>query len=169
MRQRLFDTTVLSDPAWWHWTVTVVLLAGHLMGCPVSIYFAIGLCAAMAVYYAVRLRGLKPLPVQICLAYLVMLLAGLLPAMAWIYWVQLIGTTARITVGYCATARALSLAPWNRAKPWTLALTRQVLLAPSTGGLLQLGRPEGAPTGASCSLKNRPRATVGKDVLGLGN
>jgi hypothetical protein len=166
MRQRLFDTTVFSDPAWWHWSVTVVLLAGHLMGCPVAIYFAIGLCAAMGVYYAVRLRGLKPLPVQICLAYLLMLVAGLLPAMAWLHWIQLIGTTARVTVGYCATARMLSLAPWNRTKPWTLALTRQVFLAPSTGGLFQLSREEDKPTGACCSLKNRPLPTVSKDSGG---
>ena len=45
-----------------------------------------------------------------------MLLAGLWPPLSFLHWIQLIGTTARVTTGYCLLARLLSLLPWNRSE-----------------------------------------------------
>lgn len=153
MFRNCVNPSVLSDPGWWQWTATVALLAAHLAGTPGAIYAAIALCAVMTGYYLVRLGRVRPYPVQIRLAYLGMLVAGLVPAMAWLYWVQLIGTAARVAVGYCLTGRLLSLAPWNREGAWRPALVRQALFAPVNGGLIQWGSQDAAAGGASCSLR----------------
>jgi hypothetical protein len=144
--------------------LTVVLLAAYLSGIPGTIWAAIGLCAVMAVHYFLRVRSFKRFPVQIRLAFLLMLVAGLFPAMRWIHWVQLAGTTARITVGYCALARLLTLLPWNRDVPFTLTLVRQLALAAPSGGLVRVVPADTKVDGCSvkaqsCSLSNRPSAS----------
>ena len=65
MHRTSFDTRVLTDLAWWHWAVTVPLLAAHLSAFPWAIEAALLLCAAMALYYLLRIRGLlSPLKVD---------------------------------------------------------------------------------------------------------
>lgn len=48
--------------------------------------------------------------------------------MIWVHWVQVIGTTAMVTAGYCLLARLLRLAPFNRTDPLTWSLIDQVRL-----------------------------------------
>jgi hypothetical protein len=67
--------------------------------------------------------------VQVRVAYLAMLLAGLREPLQWIHWLQLAGTTARVGAGYCFMARTLSLAPWNRWQPLTRELVRRTYLS----------------------------------------
>jgi len=133
---QLWNVRALVDPSWWHWAVTVPLLAAHLAGVADAIYLAIALCAAMAGWYLLKIRQLRPYPVQVRLAYLALLLIGTLPYMGWIYWVQLVGTSAMVLVGYCPLLRMLALAPWNRSEPISLGLVKNVIVAPRSGGLL---------------------------------
>ena len=106
-----------------------------LFAFPGAIEAALLLCVAMAIYYFLRVRRLRPFPVQVRVAYFAWLLMGLLPAMAWMHYVALAGTTAMVTVGYCPLARTLSLLWFNRVEPFTLTLVRRVLLSPPDGGL----------------------------------
>jgi hypothetical protein len=131
---------------------------------PWAIEAALLLCAAMALYYLLRLRRLRPFPVQVRLAYLGWLLVGLLPAMHWMHYVALVGTTAMVTVGYCPLARVLSLLWFNRTEPLRLPLLQRVLLSPPGGGLFyRTPLPETARPACSCSLA-RGRA----GILGQG-
>jgi hypothetical protein len=163
MSRGKLNVSVMTDPSWWHWAATVPLLAAHLAGVEGVIQGAIGLCAAMSLWYLVRTGGLRPYPVQIRLAYLAMLLGGLVPGFAWLHAVQLIGTSAMIAVGYCALARALSLAPWNRSERLSWRLVRSAVLAPVAGGMWSPGTAGAAACEASCSLAARPqRSQVAK-------
>ena len=65
---------------------------------------------------------------QVRLVYLTMLIAGLCGPLKWLHWVQLVGTTARVLIGYCFLARTLSLAPWNRSQPLTWQVVRETYL-----------------------------------------
>ena len=155
MSQPNIAREVLTDPSWWHWTLTIPLLALRLGGVSWSIWPAVGLCVVMCGYYLVRVRRLQPYPVQIRVGYLGLLLAGTLPAMEWIHWVQLFGTTAMVTVGYCPLARMLNLLPFNRTEPLTLAFVfRTFFHDPCAGGMLSWSSGP-APAAACCSLAGR--------------
>jgi hypothetical protein len=150
MHRRLLNIRVLADPSWWHWALTIPLLAAHLLGFPWAIEAALFLCAAMIVCYLSRLRRLLPFPVQMRLAYFAWLLIGLLPAMHWMHYIALVGTSAMVTVGYCMMGRVLLLAWFNRTEPLTLSLVRRLFLSPPDGGLLYR-RPTYRTSPQSCS------------------
>jgi methanethiol S-methyltransferase len=148
------DGRVLSDPSWLHWVVTVPLLAGHLAGLAWALPATMALCAVMAGYYIIQLRAVKPFPVQVRLAYLVLLAVGTLPWMGWVHWLQIAGTTAMVVTGYCLLARALCLLPFNRDEPMSASLVRRILLAPVVGGgLLRWSASPAAGAHGSCSSR----------------
>lgn len=154
MRAAKLDLHALQDVSWWHWAATVPLLAGHLAGMPGCLAAAMVLCALMAVYFMAQVRGVRSMPVQVRLAYLALLLAGTLPAMAWVYWVQLVGTSAMVLVGYCPLVRTLTLLPWNRSEAINRPWLRNLALAPARGGLWDWSVGQSPPAAAcSCSVR----------------
>jgi hypothetical protein len=161
MSRTFLETRVLEDPSWWHWAVTIPLLAAHVLGLSWAIELALLLCAAMALYYRLRLRRWRAFPVQVRLAFVGWLLLGLLPAMHWMHYVALVGTTAMVAVGYCLLGRLLALLWFNRSEPLTLALIKRVLLSSPDGGLfyrrpmLERTRPT-----CSCSLEMEEQAII---------
>jgi hypothetical protein len=110
------------DLAWRYWLATVVLLGIGLSGWSIGLYLAIALCSVQVIHFAVRGSSLTTLPVQLRVADLGMLLAGLWAPWEFIHWIQLGGTSARVLAGYCLLARNLSLLSWNRREPvsWSL-------------------------------------------------
>src|SRR5918997_154367 len=135
----------LNDVKWWYWLATGVLLAAYLVaGLRAAIFAAIALTAVQLVHFAARERELAAFPVQVRAAYLGLLTIGLLPPLAFIHWVQLVGTWAMVLVGYCPLARMLSLLPWNRRQPLSVALVRRTFLsAPVRGSIVEaMGEPE---------------------------
>jgi hypothetical protein len=150
MLETSINRSVLQDISWWHWALTAPLLAAHLAGVEWALAAAIMLCGLVGGYFYARVGQWRPYPVQIRLAYLGLLLVGSLPAMAWLHWVQVFGTTAMVMVGYCPLARALNLLPWNRNEPFTLALVwRSIFRDPTAGGIFQ----DSNESGAACSLR----------------
>jgi hypothetical protein len=148
------DWNVVKDLSWWHWALTVPLLAMHLAGYSWAILTAIGLCTLVGGYFMLRFKQLRPYPVQIRLAYLGLLLCGMLPWMNWIYWVPLVGTTAMVIVGYCPLLRLLSIANWNRTEPLSFSLLWQVFVRdPCAGGLVQWSSTSSIPVSVCCSVR----------------
>lgn len=132
----------VRDLGWWYWFLTVGLLGAGLFGWPVGIYVAILLCGVQIGHVTWLTRDLAAFPVQVRVAYLAMLIAGLWGPLQWIHWMQLAGTTARVLVGYCLLARTLSLAPWNRRQPVSFALIRRTFVSlqaavPSCGDMFR--------------------------------
>ncbi len=159
MARAHFDRSVLADPSWWHWAVTVPLLAGGLAGHRWALGAAAVLCVVFGVYYWRRLRQVRPYPVQVRIAYLLWLSAGAIPGMQWMHWVQLLGTAAMATVGYCPLLRMLSLLPLNRTEPLTMALAwRALFVDPPAGGLVAWTGQTEAPPATCCSLPRRRKA-----------
>jgi hypothetical protein len=58
--------------------------------------------------------------------------------MEWMLWAQLIGTSISVLFDYCAMARMLALAPWNRIQPlnWHLVM-RTFFSRPVSGSILE--------------------------------
>jgi hypothetical protein len=144
------DWRRLLDLGWWHWAATVPLLAAYVALGPDRGWpcFAAALLLCVLATLAAQWADPKPgaMAVQVRVAYAALLVLGLAPAAAWFHWVQLAGTTAVVTVGYCPLERLLSLMAWNRPRRLTWRLVRATFLSrPAGGGLL---RPAGA-TGAA--------------------
>jgi hypothetical protein len=121
-----------QDIAWWYWLVTVLLLALEEAGWKPALYLAMAFCVVQGVHFAQRESNVAALTVQVRIAYLGLLLAGLWEPLHAIHWILLIGTSARVLVDYCFLARSLSLLPWNRLEPlsWGL-LYRTFFLVPA--------------------------------------
>jgi len=117
------------DLAWWYWLATVGLLASGLLGWANGIPLAIFLCAVQVIHFGWRSGGFTALPVQVRVTYLLLLVLGLWTPLQWIHLVQVIGTSARVLVGYCLLARILSLAPWNRVELLSASLVRHTFLS----------------------------------------
>ncbi|MEX5212934.1 MAG: hypothetical protein NW703_02110 [Nitrospiraceae bacterium] len=115
----------VRDLGWRYWLATVFLLAAWLSGWTPAIWMAIGLCIVQIAHFTVRTGSSISFLVQVRLAYLVLLIAGLWSPLIWIHVLQLIGTSARVLFSYCFLARTMSLAPWNRSEPWSLDLLRR--------------------------------------------
>lgn len=90
-----------------------------------------------------RLRGytMDGLPMQVRLAYLGMLVAGLWPPLAFLHFIQRVGVTANVFLDYCLLARLLCLAPWHRREPLTLGAVWQTLTVPPVPGSILARRP----------------------------
>lgn len=117
------------DLGWWYWFLTVGLLGAGLARWQPGIYLAIALCVVQIVHVMGLTRDHSAFPVQVRIAYLGLLVVGLWGPLTWIHWMQLLGTSVRVLIGYCFLARTLSLAPGNRWQPLTLALVRRTYLS----------------------------------------
>ncbi|HEY7384436.1 MAG TPA: hypothetical protein VH743_12285 [Beijerinckiaceae bacterium] len=126
----------LHDVKWWYWLATALLLAVYSAGWRPAIFATIALGAVQVVHFTARAGDAAAFPVQVRAAYLALLGAGLVPPFGFIHWVQLAGTWLMVLVGYCALARALSLLPWNRRQPLSLAFVRRTFLAPPVRGCI---------------------------------
>lgn len=149
----------LSDAAWWYWLATVVFLIGWLSGCMTCFYLAVALCVVQTVHFARHRRSMTAFPVQVRLAYLTLLIAGLWPPLRFVHWIQLIGTSIVVLSDYCFLARVLSLLPWNRTEPLTARLVRRSFLAaPVRDDFIQESAGAAPSLECMCSLKSRPTA-----------
>jgi hypothetical protein len=101
----------------------------------------IALTVIQTVHYFFRDRYITAFPVQVRLGYLLLLVLGTYPPLGFIHWVQLAGTTAVVTVGYCPLARIMVLMPWNRSRPLTFALVWDTIVSPPVTGSVMRAPP----------------------------
>ena len=124
--------------SWWYWLATAVLLTLGLLADGSFFVAAILLTVWQIIHYRWREGGWSAFPVQVRIGYLLLLLVALPQPMQWLFWVPMIGTWAQLIVGYCTMARLVSLMPWNRTEPFSLALLwRTFFSAPVRGNILQ--------------------------------
>ncbi len=141
----------LLNADWPSWAALLPLIAWGVHGDPRGILLAALLCVIQIAHVAVHVGATFTLPLQVRGTYLVMLLAGLWPPLSFLHWIQLIGTAARVLVGYCLLARLLSLLPLNRREPFTWALAARRLFAERSAAhspCMQYACTHHSPTGA---------------------
>jgi hypothetical protein len=114
-----------------YWVVTVGLLMVELSGWRIGLYAALVLTVVQLVHFAWLESSLTSFSLQVRIAYLGLLILGFWTPLQCIHWIQLIGTSARVLVGYCLLARMLSLLPWNRFQPLSWALFNRTFLSAS--------------------------------------
>ena len=88
--------------------------------------------------FILREKSLSAFPVQVRITYFGLLFLAQAPFMFWIFWWQLIGTSAMVFFEYCFLARCLSLLPWNKQENYSLELIKSTFLSgPVKGNILQ--------------------------------
>jgi hypothetical protein len=129
---------------WWAWLVTLVALAAGGAGFAPGIAVALASVALQAAWLA-RARGATTLAVQVRLLYLVLLALGCWTPLRPLHGTQIAGTAVLLVFDYCCLARVLSLLPWNRREPLTLArLHATFFTAPVRGNIADALARQGA-------------------------
>jgi hypothetical protein len=120
---------VLADDwTWWAWALTAILLAIGLAGYPSAFIAAMAITTVQAIVMLIREKSISAFPVQLRIAYLLLLAISFIPQMRWLYWLPTVGTFALVIFGYCLLARALFLLPWNRQESLSVDLLRRTFM-----------------------------------------
>ena len=127
-----------NEISWWYWAVTALLLIVGLAGRFEAFYLASALSTIQIIHFRLREGSFSAFPVQVRLAYTLLLLVALWEPLNWLFWIPAIGTVAQVLFGYCTLARCLSLLPWNRLEQFSWRLVwRTFTAAPVKGSILQ--------------------------------
>ena len=119
---------------WWYWAATTILLIGVVAGNAQSLQVVIALNAVQVIHFIFREKSLAAFPVQVRITYFGLLFLAQAPFMFWIFWWQLIGTSAMVLFEYCFLARCLSLLPWNKKATYSPELIKNTFLSPPMKG-----------------------------------
>jgi uncharacterized membrane protein YedE/YeeE len=130
-----------SKLVWWYWAITTALLVGILAGYSLCLQAVIALNIVQVVHFIIREKSISAFPIQVRITYLGLLFAAQAPYMVWIFWWQLIGTSAMISFGYCFLARILSLLPWNKKESYSLEMLKKTFLTPPEKNNVMHGLP----------------------------
>lgn len=125
-----------NDIGWRYWAASDLLLLGTVFGCAWSIAALAGLTFLHCIHFVLRERSLAAFPLQVRLAWAVLLVAGMWPPLGFMHWIQLAGTSAMVFAGYCPLARTLALMPWNRGRPLDRTLILRTLLGPPSANAI---------------------------------
>ena len=126
--------------SWWYWLLSVGFLTTGVCGRPMGFLLAIGLTAFQLIHFTIRDRSARTSPVQVRLVYLLLLLIAAPEKFRLIYWIPMIGTWVQVLFSYCAMARTVSLMPWNREQPISMALLKQTFVSAPVRGSFMQGR-----------------------------
>jgi hypothetical protein len=135
-----------DDWTWWAWLFTAILLAIGLAGYPSAFIVAMAVTTVQAIMMLIREKSISAFPVQLRIAYLLLLTISFIPQMRWLYWLPTLGTFALVIFGYCLLARALFLLPWNRQESLSADLLRRTFMTRP-----DLSRVAGNPHTAGCA------------------
>lgn len=125
--------------AWWYWLAAVTGLASGMVGWEPGYGIAMGVTVLHGVHWLGRGHRPGSLPLQVRAAYVGILAVGLWPPLAFLHWMQLLGTSALLAFDYCPLARMLALMPWNRSVPLSGRLILRIFFTPPVrGGVLTL-------------------------------
>jgi hypothetical protein len=127
--------------SWWYWLVSAILLVPWIAGVEEAFWLLLGLTTLQIVHFRLREGRFAAFPVQVRIAYLLIVAVAAWPPMRWSALVPAVGTWVQVIFGYCLLARTLSLLPWNREEPLTWNLVWRTFAAPPTPGAVRQGLP----------------------------
>jgi len=127
-----------QDLAWWCWLVTIPFLTIGILGETNGLLIAATVILLQTGYFLAMENFQLSFPVQVRIGFLIWFSLGLLPNMQWMLWIQLVGTCVSVLFDYCAMARLMTLAPWNRTQPLSARLIVKTFISrPVRGSFLK--------------------------------
>lgn len=151
-----------GDWTWWVWMVTAIFITIGICGVTEGYLVATVVTVGQSVIILAKEKGFIAFPVQLRLAYLLLLLVSFLPGMRWLYWLPMLGTFALVIFGYCLLARELSLLPWNRAEAHSWERMRRTFFSrPDPGRLKSSSSSVAGCAGGLCSIEAQVPSKTG--------
>ena len=127
-----------QDLAWWCWLVTIPFLTIGILGETNGLLIAATVIVLQTGHFLAMKNFQLSFPVQVRIGFLIWFSLGLLPNMQWMLWIQLVGTCVSVLFDYCAMARLMTLAPWNRTQPLSARLIVKTFISrPVRGSFLK--------------------------------
>ena len=137
-----------KEVSWWFWLAAAALLSLGVSGWTSGFYAATVLAVFQLIYFAIKEGRFSAFPVQIRMAFLVVMIVPLWGPLRFLFWIPVIGIWVLVLTGYCFLARLLSLMPWNRSEPLSASLIKRTFLTPPVKGNILQGLPgEGTSKG----------------------
>lgn len=136
MLASFFERT--TDKVWIYWAITNVLLLADVLGWPYGLFLAIALNAIQIVHFYNETQSASSFPVQVRVAYLMLLLVALWPPLYWLLYFVILGTTAMVVFDYCFLARFVSLMPWNCKQPLSWSLVQTTFISKPIAGSVEM-------------------------------
>lgn len=122
---------------WTYWAITDILLIAGVTFEPAALKLAIVLNVVQVLHFYWLTPKLSNFAVQVRMAYLLLLVMAMYPPLFFIFYLQIIGTTAMVLVNYCFLARFMSLMPWNKIEPYSLSMIWQTFFTKPVSGSVQ--------------------------------
>ncbi|MDX1351515.1 MAG: hypothetical protein R3254_00785 [Thiomicrorhabdus sp.] len=104
---------------------------------PQALIWAIALNTIQVVHFFWLTPQISNFAVQVRVAYLLLLVLALYPPLYFIFYLQIIGTTAMVVFNYCFLARFMSLMPWNNPQPYSLSSITETFFSKPVEGSVQ--------------------------------
>lgn len=121
-----------------YWSAICALLFAGLAGRTDAFYAAVAVGVVQVIHYRLREERFAAFPVQVRLAYVVILLIDLLwEPMRWNLWMMAAFTLVAVVFDWCLLSRIMVLMPWNRSEPMSWNLLRATFLSGPVKGSVQ--------------------------------
>lgn len=128
----------MNNKVWIYWAITDILLIAAVAGWSEGLSLAIALTIIQIIHFYVETPQLKSFPVQVRIAYLILLLLALWSPLFFILYPVILGTTAMVVFDYCFLARFMSLMPWNHQQGMSLGLIKRTFFSKPVNGSVQI-------------------------------
>ncbi|WP_130537603.1 hypothetical protein [Thiomicrorhabdus indica] len=126
-----------NDKVWTYWLITDALLILDVFGWAYGLIAASVLTAIQVIHFRVDTGRASSFPVQVRIAYLLLLMAALWPPLYWLIYPVILGTTAMVLVDYCFLARFMSIMPWNLNQPYSFNMIYKTFFSKPVSGSVQ--------------------------------
>jgi hypothetical protein len=136
MLAEFFERT--RDKVWIYWAITSGLLIADVMGWPLGLSLAIALNVIQLGHFYFETKSVTSFPVQVRLAYLILLLVIMWPPLYWLLYFVILGTSAMVLFDYCFLARFMSLMPWNCKQRYNVSLFLKTFVSRPVEGSVQI-------------------------------
>ena len=129
--------TILNK-VWIYWFVTDILLILDVTGWHYGLPLATALTVIQALHFYIETKSITSFPVQVRIAYgLLLAIAFWSPMYTIVLYFVILGTSAMVLFDYCFLARFMSLMPWNHNKKYSLSMIYRTFISKPVTGSVQ--------------------------------
>ncbi|MBF6058874.1 MULTISPECIES: hypothetical protein [Thiomicrorhabdus] len=127
----------IMDKVWIYWFITDILLILDVAGWHYGLPIATALTIVQIFHFAAETRSVTSFPVQVRIAYTLLLLVAFWPPMYWMLYPVILGTSAMVLFDYCFLARFMSLMPWNHNQRYSVSMIYATFFSKPVTGSVQ--------------------------------
>lgn len=127
----------ILNKVWAYWLVTDILLILEVNGWHYGLFLATALTVIQIIHFYAESHSISAFPVQVRIAYTLLLVIAFWPPMTWVLFFVILGTSAMVLFDYCFLARFMSLMPWNHSERYSLSMIARTFFSKPVAGSVQ--------------------------------